>query len=362
MITNENVVFDKKVSKALKGCLVIIMFWSHMFNHADRLQDDVMWISLGSMGGRTIEKWLVPFFHVAVPCFFFIAGYGYYVSNLKKRRSVKKQILGLYIKYWIVFAVFVPVCAFLGKIQITPSSLLLNLSGLSSSYCGEWWFLSTYAEIIVAFSLVDRYIKNHNIKIGYVLVASVVISFIGYSLNIISSRIGIAMDNLIVHEIYYFLIKQPLFVVGWCYARNDGIKKIDEFLGKFKGNTRRLIILLLGVFTLTTQYLFHQIPETYIYMIYLPVFVYVFSLIYSKIPTLIGKMIETFGKYSTYMWLSHSILLYKLVQKFIYMPKVSLLCWFNLIAVTFICSVLLSYVEKLVYSFASVSTLNQVQK
>lgn len=52
------------------------------------------------------------------------------------------------------------------------------------------------------------------------------------------------------------------------------------------------------------------------------------------------------------MWLCHSILLYKLVQKLIYVPRVSVLCWINLILISFGCSILLSYVEKMIYFLA----------
>lgn len=47
-----NVIFDKKVSKALKGVLIIIMYWSHMFNHPERLQKEIKWISLFKIGGE----------------------------------------------------------------------------------------------------------------------------------------------------------------------------------------------------------------------------------------------------------------------------------------------------------------------
>ena len=122
-----NVIFDKKVSKILKGVLVIIMYWSHMFNHPERLQKEIEWISLFSISNKTIEELLVPFFHVSVPCFFFIAGYGYYVSNVKEKRSVKKQIFGLYVKYWIVFVICVPLCALLGKIKIRIIKLYFQI-------------------------------------------------------------------------------------------------------------------------------------------------------------------------------------------------------------------------------------------
>lgn len=41
-----NAKFDKKVGRALKGLLAIIMYWSHMFNHPERLQKEIEWIPL----------------------------------------------------------------------------------------------------------------------------------------------------------------------------------------------------------------------------------------------------------------------------------------------------------------------------
>lgn len=349
--------FDKRVSRGLKGFLIIIMYWSHMFNHPERFEKEIDWISLFNIGGRTIEVLLVPLFHVAVPCFFFIAGYGYYISNLKETRSTKKQILGLYTKYWIVFAAFIPLCAILGKVQITPVSLLLNLIGLSSSYCGEWWFLSTYVEIIFVFGLLYKYIINNDIKNTHIFSISVALSFIGYFINAILLHIGIDMDNLILHEIYYFLIKQPLFIIGWCLARCDYIKKVNAFLNRVESKKKILLICLLCIFTFAFQYI-TLIPETYLYIVYLPVFVYMFSLASFKMPKLISQIFETFGKYSTYMWLCHSILLYKLVQKYIYFPKISILCWMNLVLLSFGCSIILAEIEKIV-SRSFLSLLNK---
>lgn len=43
--------FDKKRSKRLKAFLIIIMFWSHMFNHPEKIWDGVIWKSLFKWGG-----------------------------------------------------------------------------------------------------------------------------------------------------------------------------------------------------------------------------------------------------------------------------------------------------------------------
>lgn len=345
-MTHMNALFSKETSKALKGLLVVLMFWSHMFNHPDRLLESTEWFSLFEWGGITIEVLLVPLFHVAVPCFFFIAGYGYYISNKSQKRSIGKQVLGLYVKYWIVFIIFIPLCTFLGKISITPSSLFLNLVGLSSSYCGEWWFLSTYIEILVIFHAFEKLINRFNVKTRQVLVVSIVASFAGYSMNVLSSRIGLDMSNLIVHEVHYFLIKQPMFVMGWSLAKIDYINCIEKIMDTLTKYTKLIVFALLWLVVLVLQYV-QSIPETYLYMIYLPLFVYMFSKLYQKLPVKVCKMFEILGRYSTYMWLCHSILLYKLIQKFIYFPRISLLCWGNLIILSFVCSYVLTRLEKI---------------
>lgn len=151
-----------------------------------------------------------------------------------------------------------------------------------------------------------------------------------------------------MHELYYFLIKQPLFIIGWCLARCDYIKKMNAFLNRVESKKKVLLICILCIFTFTFQYI-TLIPETYIYIVYLPVFVYMFSLASLMMPKLISQIFEEFGKYSTYMWLCHSILLYKLVQKYIYFPKISILCWMNLVCLSFGCSIILANIEKSIW-------------
>ena len=73
-ILKMNVIFDKKVSKALKGILIIIMYWSHMFNHPERLQKEIEWISLFKIGGRTVEEFLVTILSCCCSMFLFHCG------------------------------------------------------------------------------------------------------------------------------------------------------------------------------------------------------------------------------------------------------------------------------------------------
>lgn len=216
--------YDKGKSKRLKAILIIIMFWGHMFNHADRLWNGVEWFSLFSIGGEKIEILLCPFFHVSVPLFFFISGYGFYLKYNKELslRKLKNQVLKLYEKFWIVFFIAIPICFAASILEFRPFEFALNFIGLSSSYCGEWWFLSTYLELVVLCWLINFILQKQNINPKSniaIMIVSIIVATGGYGLQFILGRMGFDTENLVWNEVYYILIKQPLFVMGYVSAR-----------------------------------------------------------------------------------------------------------------------------------------------
>ena len=62
-----------------------------------------------------------------------------------------------YPRYWFVFALFVPIGMLLGARAYDGGALefLLNLVGLSSTYCPTWWYVKQYVFMVLVFPLVD---------------------------------------------------------------------------------------------------------------------------------------------------------------------------------------------------------------
>lgn len=370
----QNYVFKKDYSLKLKGLLVIMMYWSHMFNHPDKL-GGVAWTSAASIGGEKIEILLCPFFHIAVPAFFFISGYGFYCSHKNgiKVRKLMRSIEKVYRKYWIVFLVTVPLCFALGFLSFDFLELIENLFGVSSSYCGEWWFLSTYVEINIAFTLIyaiakkmfgqiKRNEKNEAVSAIAIIGISLGIATAGYAMKIIVERFGCSVDlnsnDIFIKEIYYLLIKQPMFVSGYVVARFGIFERLLNWLQR-RTVFKTIGYVFLGVFVLVVPYIYGEIPETYIYTLYTGVFIFVFCRIMNHLGTYIHRLFEFFGKYSTYMWLIHSMLLYRFATRLIYVPRISVACWLLLILLTAVSAIVLTQVERgVIYLYSKAFTVS----
>lgn len=363
---SENI-FGVKESNKLKGLLAIIMFWSHMFNHPNRIQEGVSWISMGYINGKSIEVLLCPFFHISVPLFFFISGYGFSIIDRNRRYDLYKlrtQIIKLFRKYWIVFALSIPASIFIGIISFEPKEFVLNFIGLSSSYCGEWWFLSTYIEILVVFYVIIKIFPVSKYRSGFLLCGYLLFATAGYAGVFFLKKIGVDTNNLLIHEVYYLCIKSPMFVMGYFIAEKDLINKLYCWIKKQNNNITTIILMSLFVFVIIGPYAFSKVPETYFYIVYMTPFVLLFCFINKLIErnSLINRMFEVLGKYSIYMWLCHSILLYKFLQKIIYFPRLSILCWIWLILFTLVVSIILTKIEvKLLQIVDSIRNINVIR-
>lgn len=351
-------IFGKEVSVALKGLLVILMFWAHMFAHPDRIWEGVEWISMGTIAGKTIEEWLVPFFHIAVPLFFFISGYGFYAVSKKnagyKFKNLRNQLVKLYTKYWLVFVIAIPIAMAMGKLSFEPVEFILNFIGFDSSYCGEWWFLGTYVLILISFYLCYRLYKIVNEKwLGLnnkwggiiLIISSLVIATVGYGGNWLLGRAGFDTNNLVWHQCYYLLIKQPMFVIGYIFARYNLLDKICFWVKGLALRFKLPIWLIIIACLILLPYL-SFIPETYLYVFYTPIFCFCFCALFVHLHRYIKNVFTFLGKFSTYMWLTHSLLLYKFIQPIIYLPKISVVCWLWLIVLSLTVAIIFTYFEK----------------
>lgn len=301
------------------------------------------------MGGVKFELLICPFFHVAVPLFFFISGYGFYLTYRNDLNAVKLRlkVFNLYKKYWLVFFTAVPICFALGMLQFNVREFALNFIGLSSSYCGEWWFFSTYLEINILFWIIKNFrhstknCKDSNILIG---ITSILFATVGYGMKYFLEKNNFNTDSLIWNELYYLLIKQPMFAAGYLSAKTDLIDRIYFWIVA-KKNVFRYLVVLFGLFIVVYMPYINFIPETYLYVLYLPIFVLYFCLLDNCISKCITAFFEWMSKYSTYMWLVHSILLYRFFQRVIYYFEWSVLCWITLIVMSLICAIILSKIQ-----------------
>lgn len=248
------------------------------------------------MGGVT--QFLLTLSSICVPIFIFIAGYGYAIKE-NNPKPLFQTIWNLYKKVWLVLIVFFPLALYFGKLRFNAGEFLLNLSGFYFTYCGEWWFVCLY----VLLEIYARFLKRTGIidnKKLLVLISGVLM-ISGYAMKVIIPTAE--KINTIEWIPYTFLIKQPIFISGYICKNLEIFNK--PLVKKFG---------IVGIFT--WGLIFSSIPQSF----YLPIIIPCFIAAFCSMPIngSAGKGLFFLGKNSTYMWLTHSWLIYKFMQPIIY--------------------------------------------
>lgn len=146
------------------------MLIHHLFKFPDRISN-VMYTSLLSCKGITVEYILGDFGKICVAMYLFLSGYGLYITFVNKNKFTFKDSINKIIKvmkvYWSIFILFVPI----GLIfyNTTPryawnlGEFIKNFLTLSNSYNNEWWFLGLYVRLILFFPIIIKMIDK-NVK------------------------------------------------------------------------------------------------------------------------------------------------------------------------------------------------------
>jgi len=323
--------FDKEKSKQLKGIAILFMFWIHLYCHDDKLHSGIYYLSVFTGDNLWPIKFILKICSVCVPLFIFMAGYAYGV-NLEEKKSIRvwPVIKKLYTKYWLVFVVFVPICIASGAIEFNFVECLKNYSGFFYSYCGEWWFFSLYIELETVSFIIYK-LGGWKKDIRPVIIVSLFLMCVGYGLKVVVPTV--TNGNTILNQVYTFLIKQPIYISGFVFAKGHLFEKLDEKIKKLWP------FLLVGwVFEFT------NIPESFYLPLVIPGIVCAFC--HVRMGKRTGKILSFLGNQSTYMWLTHSLLIYKLLQPVVYGLHYSILNYCILLAIDIPIAIILLWIEK----------------
>ena len=157
---------SKQETQIIKGIAILMMLFLHLFNNgsANQLQH-LLWIDN--------QPFLQILTRAANPIFFFCfcGGYGlYYTFQRGKDSHHYSRIMKLYVHYWIVLLIFVPLAHFISSEYTYPGNIqtiLYNVTGLEVSWNMECWFLLPYALLSLTskkmFSWMDK------VRVRYVL-------------------------------------------------------------------------------------------------------------------------------------------------------------------------------------------------
>lgn len=324
---------ENNVSRAetniLKGVAIIMMLWLHLFLKESEVGN---YTDFNLPNGQPLAYSLT---RLCTPVSFFLilSGYGlaylYYNNRLSPRTQIPR-LLKLYIHYWLILLVFVPIGAFIKPTQYPGSitDILLNLLSWSHTYNYETWFLLPYALI----SLSSLYIMKIVERVGLrwivpctfflYLVSSYAFSRYG---SFVYSHLAVAL--LVEYTQFLFSI-----VLGVLLFKSKFVKE-PVVRGTF------IYIALFVLFALRCILPTAAFDPIYSFLI-------IVLVLRLPMPMMAKRVLGYLGDYSMIVWLSHTFFCYYLFHDVIYGFKYPLVIFMVLMVISLLVGGIIRYLAK----------------
>ena len=313
-------------SNYLKGIAIILMLIHHLFAYPSRISPDIPVYHM--VNSVDIEMFVGLFGKICVSMFLFLSGYGF---SLKKEVSFKYiwgKLKNLYISYWIVLFIFVPIgiIFFPGeRYSLSPSLFFENLIGIKSTYNSEWWFFKLYVLYVLSLPLLSR------LNIGPLLGLLFLAALCGKGLQYVAGAPEVLIE--------YCTWLLP-FGFGMVFGRSQKMPP-NSWLVKLITTLSRTHPLILLMVTVAVFIVAHN-PGL---LLVTPLFIIALMKTADGLGSTVNRVVSELGKHSLYMWLTHSFYCYYFTQKLIFAPRYTPLILLLLIAVSYLTSLVLSRIE-----------------
>lgn len=223
------------------------------------------------------------------------------------------RIFKLFLNFWSVLIIFIPLAMLLGKYRFDTNEFLLNSFALSYSYNAEWWFLRLYIMLVLLYPVIIHILFKYCNKV--VLLISFLLNIVGLVTTKLSYMFG--MYYLPIECLNILLGGQFLFIIGIVISKN-GI--FDLICTKINCSLRVCKIILIFYIPIMVILIDLPIIGEILKLILIPIFIFLIAKTISSC-----KFMEWIGKHSTNIWLTHSFFCYYLFPKIVFYPQYSIL-------------------------------------
>lgn len=317
-----------------KGVAILFMLFLHLFAK-DNLQDN--YDNLIFLFNKPVIYYVAVFCSCCVPIYFFLSGYALYLKFENTGKWRKFGLLKLMINYWIVLLLTCLVGYYFGFRNQIPGSLTkfaFNIIATGPRYSGAWWFIQTYAVIVLLSPLIFKMVIKFNSLILFV------ISGIIYFISFIADARGLfKFENNIVEEFrttfLLFGTSQFSFVLGALFYKNRIFSKLIK---REKNTTIKNIVFLLSIIILillsglTEQYIIRPLSG----VLFLCLF---YNL---KISPYLKKALLLLGKHSTNIWLTHMLIYATFLPAVVFFSRIPIVVFIWLVILSLCVSMIIN--------------------
>lgn len=347
--------FTKEDTKVIKGFCILLMITHHIWGFPERTGISFHTLTIFAQDATT---YIAFFSKICVSIYSFIGGYGIYKAISKNKRTIFEQIKKMYISFWKIFLIFIPIAfAFFGsQVQHINDDFMVprynlfiyeeafrNFFGISTSYNSEWWYVLFYVVALLTTPLFIKIFEKHSSveNIFLVVILSIVLE------NVTPQLGALEIFNLNSNSIYRFLFSNYslyfcCFLLGVLFSKDDLLSKLNkELRNNIKLNTITDIIIIF-VITGIRKNLSQSMD-----LLYTPIIVVVALDLLTR-NKIVESIFKKLGENSTNMWLIHTFFCYYFfsIAKTIILPEYPILSLIILVVLSFLTSILVDYFWK----------------
>lgn len=335
----EKSILDKGKSTILYGIAILMMVWHHLFGFPERIAFE----STSAIGSLllTSSLYFAYFCKICVAVYAFLSGYGL-DAKLKKENRLKekvtmmvKQAVRFFVRYWIVFAVWIPLGIALGKEKFDLIEFTKNLFGLSCTYNEEWWYVEFYIKMLVIAPFVqwilsrlrEKSEKNELMLVTFIVCAA-----------FINARSETAW------------LTYPLsFIIGMICSENELLDRIDRRIRRKKWI--EIAVAVVCVIASISLKFCISTDNSFDYLL-APLFIFGCAKLLDSpfIEKGIGHILHMYGKHSVYIWLTHTFFIYYYFQDIMLKLRSPVLIYLSVLIVTLMFGMIADQVYRLIMS------------
>ncbi len=359
MELQKKITFSRENTKLIKGIAVLLMLAHHMFAFADRIPSGFSYSTWLYMGEHSYLSLIGSFGKICVSLFLFLGGYGWYINLSKTDRPGKllfQKIKGLYLNYWFIFLIFVPIgflffqhqglythdaaiCTAYDHFDI--KELFLNLIGWNATYNREWWFLRAYLFMILTGTLyyyLTRWCKHFWGEYLFLMLLQGILWFVLYQ-RIYGKTV-----------VFTFLVDKWLldgtslcFLLGMVFGKYHVLEEIENHIAN-----RNVALQIIGSIAaiILTFYARIFLPYSLFDELLVPIFIIACWTLFRHAPRC-NSLLQFFGKHSNNIWLIHSFYCYYFyaIVKIVYVTPIAIIDFVILATLSLVTSIAVTILQ-----------------
>jgi len=322
----------------MQGFAILAMVILHLF---DTLSYKEKFIPLFYFHGYPLVFFFAQLSDFCVMAFAFCSGYAH-MSQFKTPQYYKHRLinlLALYIRFWIVLIIFCAISIFIGNGEVIPGDLrtfIGNLTTLQLSYNGAWWYLLTYALIIISSPILLSMSKytGHRKTIIVLLFSS------GLYCTAYYERFTLNSTNWFLRQFGLYGMTAVEYIMGACAFEYRIFSLVISTWNRFFKTpfldltaTLSLFFLLLMSRTLIFPQLFFAPLSGFLLLV---------SFQRLRKPNWLRSCFYKLGTHSTNIWLTHMFFYLHIFTNLVYMLKYPIFIVLFMISITMLTSVVVN--------------------